>query len=86
VVEKWSADLVATVGRTPGSEPATVAVGELGSNVDNFEEVVSDVTVEADEVPPRVGLTAGNAGEACRLALWIFRLGWHRLWRCGAAS
>ena len=46
-----------------------VAVGELGSNVDNFDEVVSDVAVEADKVPPCAGAVAGNAGEACRLPL-----------------
>ena len=50
-----------------------VAVGELGSNVDNFDEVVSDVAVEANKVPPCAGAVAGNAGEACRLPLWILR-------------
>lgn len=30
-------------------------VGELGADLDNLDEVVTDVAVEADEVPRRAG-------------------------------
>lgn len=48
-------------------------VGELGADLDNLDEVVADVAVEAHAVPRRAGAVANNAGEARRLPLRVFR-------------
>jgi hypothetical protein len=46
---------------------------ELGTDVGNLDEVVTDIAVEADEVPLRSGAVAGGPGEARWLPLGIFR-------------
>ena len=47
---------------------------EFGADVDNLDEVVTDVAVESDEVPRRAGAVASNAVEARRLPLRVFVL------------
>ena len=46
---------------------------ELGTDVGNLDEVVTDIAVEADEVPLRSRAVAGGPGEARWLPLGIFR-------------
>jgi hypothetical protein len=51
---------------------------EFGADVDNLDEVVTDVAVEADEGPVRAVAMSGDAGEARRLPLGIFRTRAHQ--------
>jgi hypothetical protein len=43
------------------------------ADVDDLDEMMTDVAIEADEVPLRADALASNAGEARRLPLGMFR-------------
>src|SRR5690349_13753262 len=66
------------VRRKIGPRRPSAAVTELGADLHDLDEVVTDVAVEADELPLPAGAVAGDPGEARRLPLGIFRARAHQ--------